>query len=77
MNVELTSDHYRKSTLVQGGLEINATPRQVTDHYSALVEELYVEPKEEEIFGLFILVSDSKNMDEDYSIHQRRTGSRQ
>ena len=47
VDVELTSDHYRRTPLVQGGLEINATPRQTTERYSALVEELYVEPKEE------------------------------
>ena len=47
VDVELTSDHYRRTPLVQGGLEINATPRQATERYSALVEELHVEPKEE------------------------------
>ena len=51
----------------------NATPRQVTERYSMLVEELYVEPKEEEIVGSFILVNDSENMDGDFSIHQRST----
>ena len=69
VDVELTSDDYRRSPLVQGGLEINckvtvkvpnATARQVTERYRALVEELYVEPKEEEIFGSFILVNDSE-----------------
>ena len=54
-DVELTSDHYRRSPLVQGGLEIkckvtikvpNATPRQVTERYHALVKGLYVEHKE-------------------------------
>ena len=57
VDVELTSDHYRWSPLVQGGVEIkckvtvkvlNATRRLVTESYRALVEELYVEPKEEE-----------------------------
>ena len=54
VNAELTSDHYR-SLLVKGGLEINTRSRQVTERYNALVEELYVELKEEEILGSFIL----------------------
>ena len=65
VDVELTSDHYRWSPLVQGGVEIkckvtvkvlNATRRLVTESYRALVEELYAEPKEEEIFGSFSTV---------------------
>ena len=49
LGVELTSDHYRWSPLVQAGLEIkwkvtvkvpNAIPRKVTECYCALVEEL-------------------------------------
>ena len=85
VDVELTSDHYRRSPLVQGGLEIkckvtvkvpSATPRQVTERYLALVKELYVEPKEKETLGLFSVVNDSKNMDEDFSIHQRSTTPR-
>ena len=56
VDVELTSDHYRRSPLFQGGQEIkfkvtlkvpNATPRQVAECYRAHVGELYVEPKEE------------------------------
>ena len=45
-----------------------ATARQVIERYRALVEKLYVEPKEEEIIGSLIL-----NMDEDFSTQQRRT----
>ena len=81
MDVELTSDHYWRSPLVQGELEIkckvtvkapNATPRQVTEYYLCPCwRALYVKPKEEEILGLFIVVNDSENMDECFSIHQR------
>ena len=68
MDVEPILDHYRRSPLVQGRLEIkykvtvnvpNATPRQITELYCALVEELDVEPEEEVILGLFIQVNDS------------------
>ena len=73
VDVDLTSDQYQRTPLVQGGLEINATRRQVTEHYSALVKELSVEPKEEEILGSLTLVNDIETMDEDSSIHQRNT----
>ena len=76
MDVELTSDHYRRSPLVHGGLEINATPRQVTERYSTLIEDLYVQLREEEILCSFILVNDSENMYEDFSVHQRSTRPR-
>ena len=81
VDVELTSDYFRRlPLLVQGGLEIkckvtvkvpNTTPRQVTERYRSLVEERFDKPKEEEIIGSFILVNNSKNMDEDFSINQR------
>ena len=79
VDVELTSDYFRLP-LVQGGIEIkckvtvkvpNATPRQVTERYRSLVEEGCDELKEEEIIVSFILVSNSKNMDEYFSINQR------
>ena len=82
VDVELTSDYYRRSPLVQGGQDIkckvtvkvpNATPRQVTERYRVLIKDLYVEPKEEEILGSFIVVNDRENMDENFSIHQRST----
>ena len=81
VDVELTSDYFRRlPLLVQGGVEIkckvtvkvpNTTPRQVTERYRSLVEERCDKPKEEEIIGSFILVNNSKNMDEDLSINQR------
>ena len=80
--VEWTSNTYRGSPFVQGGLEIkckvtdkvpSTTPRQEVEGYCTVVEEFYVETKEEEILCLFILVNDSENMDEDFSIHQRST----
>ena len=60
----LTGEHYRRSPLVQGGLEIlckvNVTmPGTVTnllvlEKYWPLVEKLYTEPKNEEILGSFL-----------------------
>ena len=60
----LVNRHYRRSPLVQGGIE---TPCVVTvsmpgtiinqllmERYKQLVETLYMEPKEEEILGIFL-----------------------
>ena len=47
--------------------------QHLVERCCTVVEELYVETKEEEILCLFILVNDSENMDEDFSIHQRST----
>ena len=62
--VQLTSDHYRRSPLVQGGIEI---PCKVTatipgtvsnllcmERYKELVKNLYTESKNEEILGSFL-----------------------
>ena len=63
-NAELTSDHYRRPSLVQGGIEI---PCKVTanipgtvinllimEKYIQLVQKLYMEPKDEDILGSFL-----------------------
>ena len=61
---QLTSDHYRRPPLIQGGIEI---PCKVTakisgtvinllimEKYIQLVQELYTEPKDEEVLGSFL-----------------------
>ena len=60
----LTSEHYRRSPLLEGGLEIPCKvsvtrPRTVSNLLALekcweLVEELYAEPKNEEILGSFL-----------------------
>ena len=60
---ELTSDHYRRSPLIQGGMEmpckINAKISGTVinlllmEEYIQLVKELYTEPKIEEILGSY------------------------
>ena len=68
VDVELTSDHYRRSPLVQGGLEIkcevtvkvsNATPKKVNERYRALVESSMLSLRQKK----FLVRS--------FSIHQR------
>ena len=63
-SVQLTSRHYRRSPLVQGGMEIAclvtvripATKKnsEIVELYIELVRERYTIPKEEEILGCFI-----------------------
>ena len=68
----LTSEHYRRSPLIQGGLEIpckvsvimsgTVSNPLVLEKYWQLVEELYTEPKNEEILGSFLhdIVTDQR-----------------
>ena len=61
---KLTSTHYRRSPLVQGGIEIpcavtvsmpgSVINQLLMERYKQLVETLYTEPKEEEILGTFL-----------------------
>ena len=61
MHCELSSKHYRRSPLVQGGLEIQCqvvfkSPKtlphsKLTERYLGLVNELYLEPEEEICVG--------------------------
>ena len=64
VTAEITSSHYRKSPLLQGGLEVRckvtvAMPGTIKNHmlldrYKELVEKLYIEPKNEIIIGIFL-----------------------
>jgi len=64
VTVKLIGVHYRKSPLVQSGIEIPCKIKTqipgtvsnllVMERYKQLVEELYIEPKEELILGSFI-----------------------
>ena len=64
MHVKLTSRHYRRSLLAQGGMEIACTVffrmpsalknAQLAERYLQLVKERYTEPKDEKILGSFI-----------------------
>ena len=73
VSAKLTSTHYRRSPLVQGGIEI---PYAVTmsmpgtvinqllmERYKQLVESLYTEPKEEEILGTFLQLENTVEQD--------------
>jgi len=66
VTAKLTSDHYRRSPLIQGGLEIpcivvakmngySARNQMLLNKYEELVCSLYAEPKNEEILGSFLV----------------------
>ena len=67
MHCKLTSMHYRRSPLVQGGLEIKcevvinsrATVLQswLTTRYLDLIQNLYTEPVEERVMGELVFNS--------------------
>ena len=64
VNAKLSSEHYRKSPLFQGGLEIACIitvtmPGTVRNHmvierYKEIVERLYCKPKNEVVIGCFL-----------------------
>ena len=64
--VKLTETHYRRSPLAQGGLEIpcvlvakmngySVRNQMLLQKYQELVNDLYVEPKNEEILGSYMV----------------------
>ena len=69
---EIESSHYRRSTLIQGGLEIrckvSATlPGTIKNHmlldrYKELVNKLYCKPKNEVIIGNFLTSVPNENI---------------
>ena len=73
VSAKLTRTHYRRSPPVQGSIEIPGVvpvsmPGTVTDQllmgrYKQLVETLYMEPKEEEILGVFLQLENTGEQD--------------
>ena len=65
ISLRLFSTHYRRSLLVQGGLEIpchkttklpgTIRNHMIMDRYEEIVEEPYCEPKDEEALGTFLI----------------------
>ena len=75
VSAKLTSTHYRRSPLVQGGIEIpcvvtvsmpgTVINQLLMERYKQLVETLYTEPKEEEILGTFLQLENTGEQDLD------------
>ena len=71
VSAKLTSTHYRRSRLVQGGVKIPCVvtvsmPGTVINQLlmeRQLVETLYTEPKEEEILGTFLQLENTGEQD--------------
>ena len=72
-SAKLMSTHYRRSPLVQGGVEIpcvvivsvpgTVINQLLMERYKQLVETLYTEPKEEEIFGAMLQLENTGEQD--------------
>ena len=72
VSVKLTSTNYRRSPLVQGGLEIpclvtvtmsgTIINQLIMERYTQLVNEKYVERKEEQIIGSFLHMNDGNDV---------------
>ena len=73
VSVKLTSMHYRRSPLVQGGIEIpclvtvsmpgTLINQLLMERYKQLVETLYTELKEEEILETFLQLENTGKQD--------------
>ena len=73
VSARLTSTHYRRSPLVQDGIEIacvvtvsmpgTVITQLLMKRYKQLVETLYTEPKEEEILGTFLQLENTGEQD--------------
>ena len=81
--VTLTSEHYRRSSLVQGGMEIACPMRSsipgtcvnllVLERFKTIISENYTEPKEETILGSFWVPTTDENVgatNEDIEVRQ-------
>ena len=82
ITVTLTSGHYRRSPLVQGGME---TACKVTasisgtyinlllvERYKKLVEDIYTEPKNEDILGSYLIQYEEEGNQDPREIVQKR-----
>ena len=73
VSAKLTRTHYRKSPLVQSRIDIacvvtvsmrgTVINQLLMERYKQLVETLYTEPKEEEIFGTFLQLENTGEQD--------------
>ena len=73
LSEKLTSTHYRRSPLVQGGTEIQCVVtvsmsgivinQLLMERYKKVVETLYTEPKEEEILRTFLELENTGEQD--------------
>ena len=82
--IKIRGKHYRRSPLVQGGLEVPCYVTismigSVVNHlllvkYESLLKELYIEPKEEEIVGTFLSLhtNDSGELEPEERPRRRR-----
>ena len=69
VSVQLTSEHYRRSPIVEGGMEIacKVTGKRpgtslnilLMGKYTQLVQQLYIRPKNEEILGSFLQANET------------------
>ena len=69
VRAQLTSKHYRRSPIVQGGMEIfcgvavkipgTCVNILLMEQNKQLVQQLYIEPKNEEILGSFLRANET------------------
>ena len=86
LSVTLTSEHYRRSPLVQGGMEIACKVTAsipgtcinllILQKYQDIVEENYTVPKEEAILVSYLVPNDDKDTDQERRVPMNRNKKR-
>ena len=85
VTAKVTGKHYRRSPLVQGGLEVpcqinirmsgSIVNHTILSRYQNLVEELYLEPTDEEIIGTFLSVGQIHEEPTEKNTQKNKTGT--
>ena len=85
LSVTLTNEHYRRSPLVQGGMEIGCKVTTsipgtcinilILKKYQDIIEENYTEPKEEAILGSYLVPNDASEVDQEARVPTTATTS--
>ena len=80
LSVILTSEHYRRSSLDQGGMEIGCKVTAsipgtcinilILKKYQDIIEENYTEPKEEDILGSYLVSNNASEVDQEARVPQ-------
>lgn len=82
ITVTLTSEHYRRSPLVQGGMEIackltasipgTCINLLLLERYKKLIQDTYTEPQNEEILGSYLIQQEGEGHQEQGEICRKR-----
>ena len=76
VSAQLTSEHYRRSPIVQGGIESHKIPGTcvnilLMEKYKQLMQQLYIAPKNEKTLGSFLQANETIDGAEAQSVSKK------